>query len=126
MHRNGARTILVVEDYSDSRTLLSALLKAKGYKVMEARDGREGLLQANRVTPDLILMDLAMPNLDGIETTRQLRRRQRLSRVPIFVITAYATTDVRRDALTAGCTEVFQKPLDIEPFLERIRDTLAA
>jgi len=57
----------VVEDYTDSRTLLSSLLRAKGYKVVEARDGKEGLLQANRVTPDLILMDLAMPEMDGVE-----------------------------------------------------------
>jgi len=56
----GTSTILVIEDYTDSRTLLSSLLRAKGYKVVEARDGKEGLLQANRVTPDLILMDLAM------------------------------------------------------------------
>ena len=124
--KTGASTILVIEDYTDSRTLLSSLLRAKGYKVVEARDGKEGVLQANRVTPDLILMDLAMPEMDGVEAARQLRQRNTLSRTPIFVISAYATADVQRDAIAAGCAEVFAKPLDIESLLKRIKVTLGA
>jgi CheY-like chemotaxis protein len=119
-----ASTILVVDDYSDNRTLLSAWLRAKGYKVLEARDGKEGLLQANRGNPDLILMDLAMPELDGIEATRQIRQRRTLSRIPIFAISAYATHDVKEDALAAGCTEVFDKPLDLPVLLGKIQTTL--
>ena len=122
----GTSTILVIEDYTDSRTLLSSLLRAKGYKVVEARDGKEGLLQANRITPDLILMDLAMPEMDGVEATRQLRQRHTLSRTPIFAISAYATADVKDDAIAAGCAEVFAKPLDIESLLVRIKATLDA
>ena len=118
--------ILVIEDYTDSRTLLSSLLRAKGYKVVEARDGKEGLLQANRVTPDLILMDLAMPEMDGVEATRQLRLRHTLSRTPIFAISAYATADVEQDAMAAGCAEIFAKPLDIGSLLGKIRTTLGA
>src|SRR3954470_13178089 len=110
---NTPSTILVVDDYSDNRTLLAAWLRAKGFKVVEAADGKEGVLQANRAHPDLILMDLAMPELDGIEATRQLRQRQLFKRTPIFAISAYATHDVRDDALAAGCTEVFDKPLDL-------------
>ena len=124
--KGGTPIILVIEDYSDSRTLLSSLLRAKGYKVVEARDGKEGLLQANRITPDLILMDLAMPEMDGIEATRQLRQRNTLSRTPIFAISAYATADVKDDAIAAGCAEVFAKPLDIESLLVRIKATLDA
>ena len=122
----GTSTILVIEDYTDSRTLLSSLLRAKGYKVVEARDGKEGLLQANRITPDLILMDLAMPEMDGVEATRRLRQRNTLSRTPIFAISAYATADVKDDAIAAGCAEVFAKPLDIESLLVRIKATLDA
>jgi two-component system cell cycle response regulator DivK len=122
----GTSTILVIEDYTDSRTLLSSLLRAKGYKVLEARDGKEGLLQANRITPDLILMDLAMPEMDGVEATRRLRQRNTLSRTPIFAISAYATADVKHDAIAAGCAEVFAKPLDIESLLVRIKATLGA
>src|SRR5882724_6550348 len=106
--------ILVVEDYTDSRTLLSSLLRAKGYKVVEARNGKEGLLQANRVRPDLILMDLTMPELDGVEAARQIRARHVLSQTPIFAISGYATREIKADAQAAGCTEVFGKPLDLE------------
>jgi CheY-like chemotaxis protein len=122
----GLSTILVIEDYPDSRTLLSSLLRAKGYKVVEAGDGREGLRQAYRATPDLILMDLAMPEMDGIEATRQLRQRHTLSHTPIFAISAYATSDVEDDAIAAGCAEVFAKPLDVESLLGRIKATLGA
>jgi len=118
-------TILVVDDYADNRTLLSAWLRAKGYKVVEAQDGREGVLQANRSHPDLILMDLAMPELDGVEATRQLRERRTFARTPIFAISAYATYAVKDDALAAGCNEVFAKPLDLESLLRKIQASLA-
>lgn len=117
-------TILVVDDYSDNRKLLATWLRAKGYEVIEARDGKEGLLQANRSNPDLILMDLAMPELDGIEATRQLRQGRAHSRTPIFAISAYATHDVKEDALAAGCTAVFAKPLDLASLLGQIQSTL--
>jgi CheY-like chemotaxis protein len=117
-------TILVVDDYIDNRVLLAAWLRAKGYKVVEAQDGREGVLQANRSHPDLILMDLAMPELDGIEATRQLRQRQAFSRTPIFAISAFATHDVKDDALAAGCTEVFDKPIDLPLLLGKIKGSL--
>ena len=122
----GASTILIIEDYSDSRTLLSALLRGQGYKVVEARDGKEGLRQANGVTPDLILMDLAMPEMDGVEATRRLRQRHTLSHTPIFAISAYATAEVKDDAIAAGCAEVFAKPIDIESLLGRIKATLGS
>jgi Response regulator containing CheY-like receiver, AAA-type ATPase, and DNA-binding domains len=121
----GPSTILVVDDYVDNRVLLSAWLRAKGYKVVEAQDGKEGVLQANRSHPDLILMDLAMPELDGVEATRQLRQRQTFSRTPIFAISAYATHDVRDDALAAGCNEVFTKPLDLPLLLGKIETSLS-
>src|SRR5258707_1971596 len=122
----GIPLILVVEDYTDSRTLLSSLLRAKGYKVVEARDGKEGLLQANRITPDLILMDLAMPEMDSVEATRQLQLRHTLSRPPTFALSAYATADVKQDAMAAGCAEGFLKPLEIETFMGKVRNTLCA
>jgi CheY-like chemotaxis protein len=117
-------TILVVDDYFDNRVLLSAWLRAQGFRVVEAQNGKEGVLQANRSHPDLILMDLAMPELDGIEATRQLRERQTFSQTPIFAVSAYATHDVVEDALSAGCNEVFDKPIDLPLLLGKIQLTL--
>jgi two-component system KDP operon response regulator KdpE len=121
---SAASTILVVDDYQDNRTLLAAWLRAKGYKVVEAQDGKEGVLQANRSHPDLILMDLAMPELDGIEATRQIRQRRTLSQTPIFAISAYATYEVKEDAMAAGFTDIFTKPLDLASLLGKIQGTL--
>jgi CheY-like chemotaxis protein len=121
----GATTILVVDDYSDNRHLLAAWLRAKGFEVVEAEDGKEGVLQANRSHPDLILMDLAMPELDGVEATRQIRESLAFAKTPIFAITAYGTYDVKQDALAAGCNEVFAKPIDLDSLLGKIQSTLA-
>src|ERR1043166_5255538 len=126
MTKRDTPIILIVEDYADTRYLLSALLRSKGYMVVEAGDGKEGVRQANRVNPDLILMDLALPELDGVEATRQIRQRNAHSKTPIFAVSAFATSDVQQDALDAGCNEVFAKPLEIEPFLGKIRATLHA
>jgi len=117
-------TVLVIEDYSDTRMLLSSFLRAHGFKVIEARDGKEGFIQANRVIPDLILMDLALPKMDGIEATRRIRQRHALSQTPILAISAYATGDVARDAIEAGCAEVFGKPFEAAHLLERIHANL--
>jgi CheY-like chemotaxis protein len=118
-------TILIVDDYSDNRRLLSTWLRAQGYRVIEAENGNEALLQANRTSPDLILMDLTMPGLDGIEATRQIRQRRTFAHTPIFAISAYATREVREDALAAGCNDVFAKPVDFAALLNRIRGALA-
>jgi two-component system, cell cycle response regulator DivK len=119
-------TILVVDDYMDNRVLLCAWLRAKGFRVVEAQDGKEGVLQANRAHPDLILMDLAMPELDGVEATRQIRQRHSLAQTPIFAVSAFATHDVKVDALAAGCNEVFSKPLDLDSLLRKINSALGS
>lgn len=119
-----AATILVIEDYSDTRELLSVLLRKRGYNVIEAEDGLEGLLKASGSDPDLILMDLALPEMDGIETARRIREIPKLSRVPIFVVSAYLTEDVEADVRAAGCLEMFGKPFDFDSLLESISMTL--
>ena len=119
-----APIVLVIEDYSDSRALMAALLRANGYNVVEASNGKEGIAQASLVNPDLILMDLAMPELDGVEATRLIRQRHELGQTPIFAITGYATNEVKDDAMAAGCTEVFVKPIDLELLMGKIRDRL--
>lgn len=117
-------TILVIEDYSDTRDLLSVLLRKKGYNVIEATDGLDGLSKACGKSPDLILMDLALPGMDGVETARRIHERPELSHIPIFVVSAYLTGEVEDDVRAAGCVEMFKKPFDFDCLLETISITL--
>jgi CheY-like chemotaxis protein len=119
-------TILVIEDYSDARELLSILLRHRGYNVVEAEDGVEGLLKAGWAYPDLILMDLSLPEMDGVEVARRIHAQSKLSQVPIFVVSAYLTDAVKADVRAAGCVETFSKPFDPDFLLERISATLNA
>ena len=117
-------TILVIEDYQDTRQMISMLLRRKGYNVIEAADGVEGILKASWKHPDLILMDLALPEMDGVEATRRIHATPRLADIPIIVLSAYLNEAVERDVLNAGCVEMFPKPFDAESFLECIEVTL--
>ena len=116
-----AQTILIIEDYSDTRELLCTLLRNHGYNVVEAEDGIEGILKAGWLYPDLILMDLSLPEMDGVEAAARIHAQAKLSRIPIFVVSAYLTESVERSVKDAGCAEVFSKPFDPELLLERIR-----
>jgi CheY-like chemotaxis protein len=117
-------TILVIEDYTDTRELLAALLQRRGYNVIEAEDGVEGLLKAGWMYPDLIIMDLSLPEMDGVETARRIHAQAKLSQIPIFVVSAYLTEAVQADVRAAGCVEIFPKPFDSDTLLERIAETL--
>lgn len=118
-------TILVIEDYTDTRELLATLLQRRGYNVIEAEDGVEGLLKAGWMYPDLIIMDLSLPEMDGVEVARRIHAQAKLSQIPIFVISAYLTEAVRADVYAAGCVEIFSKPFDTDALLERITANLA-
>jgi CheY-like chemotaxis protein len=117
-------TILVIEDYSDTRELLSVLLRSRGYNVVEAEDGVEGLLKASGTLPDLIIMDLTLPEMDGVETARRIHEIPKLSEVPIFVVSGYLTEEVKAAARSVGCVEVFPKPFDAETLLKKISAAL--
>ncbi|HEY8184933.1 MAG TPA: response regulator [Pyrinomonadaceae bacterium] len=123
---NPVTTILIIEDYTDTRELLSVLLRRNGYNVIEAEDGVEGLLKAGWVYPDLILMDLSLPEMDGVEVARRIHSQSKLSQIPIFVLSAYLTEAVKADVRSAGCIEAFSKPFDAETLIERITATLGA
>jgi len=122
--RTSTPTILVVEDYSDTRALLSALLQSNGYNVVEAEDGIEGILKAGWLYPDLIIMDLSLPEMDGVEAAARIHAQAKLSRIPILVVSAYLTREVEKSARAAGCADVFSKPFDAEALLKRISETL--
>jgi CheY-like chemotaxis protein len=120
-----SRTILIIEDYSDTRELLSAMLRGKGYKVIEAEDGLEGLLKATAMYPDLIIMDLSLPEMDGVEAARRIHRQGKLAHIPIFVVSAYLTEEVKDDVCDAGCVEIFPKPFDADLLLRKISEQLS-
>ena len=110
-------TVLVVEDYDEVRFMISMALRMNGYQVIEATDGLEAVEVARRERPDIILMDLNLPVLDGLAATCRIREQPEMRDVPIVAITAYGTPDYRLKALAAGCNRFMTKPLDI-PRLE--------
>ena len=116
-----APTILVIEDYADTREMISSLLRKSGYHVIEAEDGIEGLLKASGSCPDLIIMDLALPEMDGVETARRIHEMPKLSRIPIFVVSAWLTKEVEADVRAAGCVEIFSKPFELDALMRSVR-----
>lgn len=107
-------TIMVVEDSEDTRHVLSISLRAQGYRVVTAADGLEAVGTAVRTQPDLILMDLNMPRLDGLAATEQIRRHEELGHIPIIAVTAFDTVGIKEAALEAGCNKYLIKPLDLD------------
>lgn len=116
---NKQRIIMVVEDYDDTRVLLKRWLEGLGYVVLEATNGQEAIDIANREHPDLILMDLDLPILDGIAATQSIRQRPELERVPIVAVTAYPMSYSHVKAFAKGCDEYMRKPIDVGE-LERV------
>jgi CheY-like chemotaxis protein len=112
--RNSAPTILVVEDFEDSRLLMKVWLERKGYRVVEALDGEQALEVALRELPDLIIMDVEMPGVDGLTATRQIRRQESLRDVPIITVSAYTAGEYRTPALAAGSNEYVSTPFEPE------------
>ena len=114
-------TVMVVEDYDDTRVMLKSILERKGFRVVEAVNGREAVERAASECPDLILMDLDLPILDGIEATNRIRRMGALCAVPIVAITAYPMSYTRVRAFAQGCNEYLPKPIDLAQLEEVIR-----
>ena len=107
------RTIMVVEDYDDTRLLLKKGLEGLGYSVLEATNGQEAVDIAERENPDLILMDLDLPILDGIAATQRIRQQANLENVPIVAVTAYPMSYTHVKAFAKGCDEYMAKPIDM-------------
>jgi two-component system, cell cycle response regulator DivK len=107
------RTIMVVEDYDDTRELLKIGLEQLGYSVLEASNGQEAVDIAEREHPDLILMDLDLPILDGIAATQRIRQHAGLESVPIVAVTAYPMSYTHVKAFAKGCNEYMPKPIDM-------------
>ncbi|NEQ42987.1 MAG: response regulator [Leptolyngbya sp. SIOISBB] len=117
--------ILLVEDNEMNRDMLSRRLQRKGYDVVIATDGIEGLEQSKSETPDLILMDMSLPVMDGWEATRQLKANTHTKMIPVIALTAHAMSGDREKALAAGCDEYDTKPIEFSRLLGKIEILLA-
>lgn len=120
------RTILVAEDDADVRLMLKTLLNMKGYRVVESGDGQETVDVARTELPDLILMDLQLPRLNGFAVARFVRQTDALRKVPIVVITGHDPAKHRGLALAAGCNAYVQKPVDFDRLDELITSLLSS
>jgi len=107
---NGSCTILVVDDFDDTRLLLRTWLERRGFRVVEAENGIQAINQAETEAPDLIIMDMQMPELDGLSATRRIRKS--LDSVPILAVSAYGADQFREQALAAGCNEYVSTPFE--------------
>lgn len=112
-----AKSILVVEDYDDIRTMMKIMVELFGYKVIEARDGYEAIEKVKEKCPDLILMDIAMPLMDGLAAARIIKTFENCSNIPVIAVTSYR--NMREEALEAGCVEVIDKPIEF-PHLKSV------
>ncbi|MGB8509861.1 MAG: response regulator [Pyrinomonadaceae bacterium] len=107
-------TVLVVDDFDDARQLIALNLKSEGYRVVEATNGREALEAARRETPDLILMDLSLPALDGLSAACRIREMKELETAPLVACSAHHAGTHRAAALAVGCDDYLEKPIDME------------
>lgn len=118
------KKILLVEDNEMNRDVMFRLLSRRGYKVVFAEDGEAAIEQAVEEKPDLVLMDISLPKVDGYEATRRLRKTEAGQTIPIIALTAHAMTSDREKAFEAGCTDFETKPVEFPRLLAKIESHL--
>ena len=114
------KKILVVEDNKINIYLCSRIIKSSGYEVIEARTGEEGVALALKERPDLIIMDIQLPGIDGLETTKRIRESEADGEIPIIALTSYAMAGDKEKAISVGCTSYIEKPINPETFIAEI------
>lgn len=120
------KKILYIEDNEQNLYLVSFILEKHGYQVCAARDGQEGIDSAARVRPDLILLDIQLPLMDGYGVARKLRAISDLAEIPIIAVTSYAMAGDREKAFAAGCDGYIEKPINPDTFIEQVEQHLPA
>jgi CheY-like chemotaxis protein len=123
-NQNQQPTILVVDDFDDTRLLLRTWLRKKGYRVVEAENGNEAIAKAREIEPDLIIMDVEMPELDGLSATRKIRALKDSATLPIIAVSAYGADQFREQALSAGCNEYVSTPFEPDDLEKLIRSLI--
>ncbi len=116
-----SKRVLYIEDNFQNKRLIKKILAAKGYEVLEAEDGLQGIALAARERPDLILMDINIPGIDGMEATSRLKSSPDLSHSPVVALTANAMRGDREKIMAAGCDEYLQKPVNSAKLVETIK-----
>ncbi len=116
--------ILIVEDNEMNLDMLSRRLARKGYQIITAMDGAEGLQMANYEMPDLILMDMSLPGMDGWEATRHLKASPETSKIPVIALTAHAMVGDREKAMEAGCNDYDTKPVELDRLIGKMENLL--
>lgn len=119
-----SRTVLVIEDNVENRYLATYLLEHHGFSVLSAPDGPQGIALAATLLPDLVLLDIQLPGMDGYSVARALRRMQALRATPIIAVTSYAMAGDRDKAIAAGCDGYIEKPIDPQTFVAEISSFL--
>jgi CheY-like chemotaxis protein len=117
-------TILIVDDFDDTRLLLRTWLEKKGFRVLEAANGKQAVSIAATTRPDLIIMDVEMPELDGLSATRKIRALSNCEGVPIVAVSAYGADQFRSDAIAAGCDEYVSTPFEPDELERLIRSLI--
>ncbi len=121
-----SQTILVIEDQEDNRRILRDLLTSAGFEIVEAVDGERGVAAAAAHVPDLILMDIQLPVIDGLEATRRIKAQAALRHIPIIAVTSYALSGDEAKAREAGCDGYVTKPFSPRQLLAKVKGHLAA
>ncbi|HBB95513.1 MAG TPA: response regulator [Blastocatellia bacterium] len=117
-------TILLVEDFDDTRLMMKMWLVKNGYRVIEAETGEEAISLAQSERPDLIIMDVMMPGMNGLDATQRIRQDRALRRTPIVAVSAYGAEEYRSLALDAGCNEYVSTPFEPQTLADLIKDLL--
>ncbi len=117
-------TILVVDDFDDTRLMMRLWLEKRGYKVVEAANGLEALEVARSESPDLVIMDIEMPEMDGLAATRRIREEESLRNMPVVAVSAYGEEHWRARAIEAGCDDYVSTPFDPVQLSELIESLL--
>jgi CheY-like chemotaxis protein len=120
------KKILLVEDNEMNRDMLSRRLARRGYEIVIAVDGEHGISEATRQLPDLVIMDMSLPVMDGWESTRRLKEQPETKAIPVLALTAHAMAGERDRALAAGCNDYDTKPVEFERLLGKIESLLEA
>ncbi len=120
------KKILVVEDNETNMYLITYILRDGGYKVLEAVSGEEGVDLAIKEKPDLIIMDIQLPGIDGIEATKRVRSMQVNKQIPIIALTSHAMIGDKEKAIAAGCTSYINKPIELDSFIAEIGNYIGA